>query len=269
MPVIKVCPNCSVEFSVKPSKAQRQTFCKKQCVREWERDRILAVQVPPIEFQCQNCGKAFYMKRSNVTAYRVKHSKDPAYCCIACSAVGRRKKTDARWASKCIQCGKPIPLQRRRGGIFYRGRRLCSSECRSIFRRLSYQTKHPNQPATTRVARDGYVRIVIPGKDGKPSRDTLQHRYVMEQHLGRALLKDETVHHLDGNRQHNDISNLELFSSRHGPGQRVADKVAFAIDILRTYPEFALEAGVRLVNFGNGDHAARADRWSRKAEEII
>jgi hypothetical protein len=34
------------------------------------------------------------------------------------------------------------------------------------------------------------------------------------------------------------------------PGQRVIDKVAFGIEILRLYPEFARSAGVALVEHG-------------------
>lgn len=36
---------------------------------------------------------------------------------------------------------------------------------------------------------------------------------IMENHLGRKLKEDEVVHHLDFNRQNNDISNLFLFST--------------------------------------------------------
>lgn len=44
-----------------------------------------------------------------------------------------------------------------------------------------------------------------------------EHRYVMEQHLGRKLSRNEIVHHKDRNRSNNDISNLELMSiSEHG-----------------------------------------------------
>lgn len=70
----------------------------------------------------------------------------------------------------------------------------------------------------------------------------------MEQKLKRALLPDETVHHINGNRQDNRIENLELFSSRHGPGQRVVDKIAFAIEMLQTYPEFARDQGFMVIN---------------------
>lgn len=37
-----------------------------------------------------------------------------------------------------------------------------------------------------------------------------EHRYLMEQKLGRLLTDDEVVHHIDGNKLNNDPENLEL-----------------------------------------------------------
>ena len=37
-----------------------------------------------------------------------------------------------------------------------------------------------------------------------------EHRYLMEQHLGRKLTQNEVVHHKDGNPLNNDLSNLEI-----------------------------------------------------------
>lgn len=65
---------------------------------------------------------------------------------------------------------------------------------------------------------------------------------------GRALRPEETVHHLNGLHADYRIENLELFASRHPPGQRVQDLVAFAITLLRDYPEEASLQGVKLLS---------------------
>lgn len=44
------------------------------------------------------------------------------------------------------------------------------------------------------------------------SRSEYEHRFIMEQHLGRPLRRDEVVHHIDRDRKNNDISNLVLLS---------------------------------------------------------
>ena len=242
MPVELTCQKCAKVFKVKPRDAG-QKYCSVACMRGFESEEgRLAARLPPIHFPCQQCGKDFTMKQSYLVAYRKKWDRDPKYCSMRC--MGDAKKlTDEQWQVACIQCGKPMPIQRRPGGTVNRQKRLCSTECRSTFRRLSYQETHPDTEITRRKYKNGYYLIYIPGKNGEAPRELLEHRYVMEQHIGRELLPQETVHHVNGDRGFNNISNLELFSSRHGPGQRVIDKVAFALEMLRLYPEFIAVAG--------------------------
>lgn len=83
---------------------------------------------------------------------------------------------------------------------------------------------------------DGYVKIYRPGHHrAMNGRYVREHILIMEEFIGRNLLPQETVHHKNGVRNDNRIENLELWSSRQPSGQRVEDKVKFALEILTTY----------------------------------
>jgi hypothetical protein len=69
----------------------------------------------------------------------------------------------------------------------------------------------------------------------------------MEKFLGRSLRPTETVHHKLPPRSNNDLSNLELRVGNHGPGHAVNDVVAWCIEMLTVYADFARRAGFELV----------------------
>ncbi len=80
------------------------------------------------------------------------------------------------------------------------------------------EPRRPRQMAratTRRIGKNGYVYI---------SYGRLEHRVVMEQYVGRQLLRTEHVHHRNGHRTDNRIENLELLNGRehirrHGLGR--------------------------------------------------
>lgn len=72
---------------------------------------------------------------------------------------------------------------------------LCKS-CASPVHRPYRNTKDPNRYKTITI--NGVTLTV--------------HRYIMEQHLQRKLVRKEVVHHKDGNKHNNSIDNLELLT---------------------------------------------------------
>lgn len=85
-----------------------------------------------------------------------------------------------------------------------------------------------------RIRRRGYILIHAPDHpncDGNTRKYVLEHRLVMENHLGRYLEPHENVHHINGKRDDNRLENLELWTTNHQPvGVRVSDVSHHGID---------------------------------------
>jgi len=71
----------------------------------------------------------------------------------------------------------------------------------------------------------------------------MEHRYVMEQALGRKLLPHESVHHKDRNGKNNALANLELWTGQHGSGARWEDMEAARL--AAQYSEYKIRMLVR------------------------
>lgn len=118
-----------------------------------------------------------------------------------------------------------------------RSRGYCSSHY-SKWRRWGTPEPAPKpKPAHRKREPSGYVMVKV-GRDHPMSLANgyvAEHRLVMSSLLGRPLQKFENVHHINGVRDDNRPENLELWNTYQPSGQRIPDKVAWAIEILRLY----------------------------------
>ncbi len=159
---------------------------------------------PPVELTCQKCGKKFMAKAA--------HAPRRKFCSYECKGGAR---TDAALIEKnCAVCGKPFLSQP------FRKVKNCSLECQRKGRAV--RKTHDGEGWYVQ-SKSGYI---IRSRNGTTQ---LQHRHVMEEHLGRPLKGIENVHHKNGVKDDNRIENLELWIVSQPKGQRPEDKTEWAI----------------------------------------
>jgi endogenous inhibitor of DNA gyrase (YacG/DUF329 family) len=136
-------------------------------------------------------------------------------CCLNCkSSVGHhRVKTGlcrTCWSSKvkllpinCASCGKRFEPQ---GSSI----KFCSKSCFGRSERGEKNHKWKGGKATTS---QGYILLYSPEHPmANANGYVMEHRLVMETHIGRLLSKQEVVHHRDENKSNNRLENLEIMT---------------------------------------------------------
>lgn len=201
------CIKCGKEF-VRTSNTSGN-FCSSECWYSWE-GRIE-------EKECPVCH----------TMFRPKNNKQKT-CSYECADKSRQ--TAVR-RTHCECCGKPL-----RPNIAPKVR-FCSKSCGMKSRVSKQRVKAPKD--TRRKHSTGYM-IVKVGKDYPGALKNgwiLEHRYIMEQHLGRSLARHEHVHHKNGDRFDNHLENLELWTiaKKDPPGQRQMDRAKDLV--MKMHPE--------------------------------
>lgn len=147
-------------------------------------------------------------------------------------------KSNGVWARYYVQvqceCGtiKNVRQDHLRSG------RTVSCGCKKLERISKTGENAVNWRGGKYIDDDGYVCVYCPEHPNAKSNGYVrEHRYVMSIFLERKLLKEENVHHINGDRTDNRLENLELWSKSQPPGQRIADKIKWAKELLQFYGE--------------------------------
>jgi len=196
---MKLCNTCTKEI-----KSRRLSLCDSCYHKDWWAKNKPEPKIKERSPFCLDCG-----------IDRERHGRSVKYC-NSCALKRSLERNPEILQVRRIQARN---YQRKKKGIDITLPRLTGEFGKGHLNKYGYRILSiPNHPNAT--TKKGAIA---------------EHTYLMSLHLGRPLKKGESVHHKNGLRDDNRIENLELWHKGQPPGQRLEDKIEWAIEFLKEY----------------------------------
>lgn len=176
---------------------------------------------------CDSCYSSQYWKKIR------PEPRKKIELCVRCSV--KRVDKNPRRRDLCNKCA--VKIERENPDTLARRRILARNYQRKKNRIDLDLPRLRSEHGKGHLNKKGYrILCVLDHPNKTNSRGAVgEHTVVMVNHLGRPLLKNETVHHKNGIRDDNRIENLELWDKSQPPGQRVEDKIDWCIEYLNSH----------------------------------
>lgn len=148
------------------------------------------------DVSCANCSKVFYLQPAQIKNGR-------RFCSKQCSDQGQRKTVIRK---SCKWCNKPMELKPSKALYEH-----CSSACYGESK-IKRPLGRMHNGRRAKMDNKGYVLLYEPDRAGGIHGWEYEHRLVAEAAVGRLLLSDEQVHHVNGVKNDNRPENLQVLS---------------------------------------------------------
>lgn len=198
-----VCEECKKDYLARKHAPQR--FCSRSCKAIHQRrtakeegrfggGRKHTGENKP----CEVCGLSVYVKVWQVKAGWGR------FCSKACFDVWQGRNTVE---CLCEWCDKPYAVSPSKSKV----QRFCSFPCQAEGRRTRALDRTHNGRRVHQT-KDGYIYVWEPDHPRSATYGGwyAEHRLVVERAIGRVLETEEIVHHKDGRKDFNDLSNLQV-----------------------------------------------------------
>ena len=193
----KVCFNCiecgktGEHFPSQPRK-----FCSLSCRSKWQSREHMPTKPRRGEtFACPVCGTPVYRSKGETTK---------RFCSQQCNTIAHRKTVE----KVCPRCGDTFST------VPSTNLTYCSRHCYELARTLSSTAGRMHNGRHAIRDHSGYIRIWEPDHPAASQGRVLEHRWVVEQALGRILRSDEHVHHVNGVKDDNRSGNLRVLDAQ-------------------------------------------------------